>query len=133
MEVPEKEPRTGTRPKAELINQLGQTQLPVAKSNIHVITIVGQVEGHLVMPPKIKPQSMNILFLNWLQWSEPRNRRAFSHPKYSWGDVEAGLAIAEMIKSLSKPTVSLVLGGDTVLVCLLLFLPITLLLPIPLP
>jgi len=33
------------------------------------------------------------------------------------GDVEAGLAIAEMIASMSKPTVSLVLAGDTVLVC----------------
>lgn len=98
--------------KGELIESLGQTQLPVAKSNIHVITIVGQVEGHLVMPPQNKTTKYeHIIPLLVAVEQSPEIEGLLVILNTVGGDVEAGLAIAEMIKTLSKPTVSLVLGG----------------------
>ncbi|HHT64420.1 MAG: ClpP family protease [Bacillota bacterium] len=113
MEVPEKEPQNQEQgQKTELINQLGQTQLPVAKSNIHVITIVGQVEGHLVMPPQNKTTKYEHIIPQLVAVEQnPEIEGLLVILNTVGGDVEAGLAIAEMIKSLSKPTVSLVLGG----------------------
>ena len=113
MEVPEKEPQNQEQgQKTELINQLGQTQLPVAKSNIHVITIVGQVEGHLVMPPQNKTTKYEHIIPQLVAVEQnPEIEGLLVNLNTVGGDVEAGLAIAEMIKSLSKPTVSLVLGG----------------------
>jgi len=98
--------------KTELINELGQTQLPEAKSNIHVITIVGQVEGHLVMPPQNKTTKYEHVIPQLVAVEQsPEIEGLLVILNTVGGDVEAGLAIAEMIKSLSKPKVSLVLGG----------------------
>lgn len=96
----------------ETIQQLGQTTTPAAESNIYCMTIIGQVEGHLVLPPQNKTTKYEHLI--------PQLVAAEQNPKIEGiliilntvgGDVEAGLAIAEMITSLSKPTVTLVLGG----------------------
>ncbi|PWW06455.1 ATP-dependent protease ClpP protease subunit [Paenibacillus cellulosilyticus] len=97
----------------ETITQLGQTSTPApAESNIYCMTIIGQVEGHLVLPPQNKTTKYEHLI--------PQLVAAEQNPKIEGilivlntvgGDVEAGLAIAEMIASLSKPTVTLVLGG----------------------
>lgn len=96
----------------ELITELGQTQLPVSKSNVHVITIVGQVEGHLVLPPQNKTTKYEHIIPQLVaveQNSEIEGLLIILNTV--GGDVEAGLAIAEMIASLTKPTVSIVLGG----------------------
>lgn len=97
----------------DTITQLGQTSTPApAESNIYCMTIIGQVEGHLVLPPQNKTTKYEHLI--------PQLVAAEQNPKIEGilivlntvgGDVEAGLAIAEMIASLSKPTVTLVLGG----------------------
>lgn len=96
----------------DTIQQLGQTTTPAAESNIYCMTIIGQVEGHLVLPPQNKTTKYEHLI--------PQLVAAEQNPKIEGiliilntvgGDVEAGLAIAEMITSLSKPTVTLVLGG----------------------
>jgi ATP-dependent protease ClpP protease subunit len=96
----------------ETIQQLGQTTTPNGESNIHCMTIIGQVEGHLVLPPQNKTTKYEHLI--------PQLVAAEQNQKIEGvliilntvgGDVEAGLAIAEMIASLSKPTVTLVLGG----------------------
>lgn len=96
----------------ETIQQLGQTVTPAAESNIFCMTIIGQVEGHIVLPPQNKTTKYEHLI--------PQLVAAEQNPKIEGilivlntvgGDVEAGLAIAEMISSLSKPTVTLVLGG----------------------
>ncbi|MGI6684800.1 MAG: ClpP family protease [Bacillota bacterium] len=101
-----------TQQKTELINEFGQTQLPAVKSNIHVITIVGQVEGHLVMPPQNKTTKYEHIIPQLVAVEQNREIEGLLVILNTvGGDVEAGLAIAEMIKSLSKPTVSLVLGG----------------------
>jgi ATP-dependent protease ClpP protease subunit len=96
----------------EAIQQLGQTTTPNGESNIHCMTIIGQVEGHIVLPPQNKTTKYEHLI--------PQLVAAEQNQKIEGvliilntvgGDVEAGLAIAEMISSLSKPTVTLVLGG----------------------
>nr|WP_120465071.1 ATP-dependent Clp protease proteolytic subunit [Paenibacillus aceti] len=96
-----------------LIQQLGQTAVPTpGESNIYCLTIIGQIEGHLVLPPQNKTTKYEHLI--------PQLVAAEQNPKIEGlliilntvgGDVEAGLAIAEMISSLTKPTVTVVIGG----------------------
>lgn len=97
---------------ADNIVQLGQTTVPAAESNIFCLTIIGQVEGHLMLPPQNKTTKYEHVI--------PQLVAAEQNPKVEGllivlntvgGDVEAGLAIAEMIASLSKPKVAVVLGG----------------------
>ncbi|MBE1446462.1 ClpP family protease [Paenibacillus sp. OAS669] len=99
-------------PTVENIQQLGQTATPGTDSNIFCMTIIGQVEGHIVLPPQNKTTKYEHLI--------PQLVAAEQNSKIEGvliilntvgGDVEAGLAIAEMISTLSKPTVTLVLGG----------------------
>ncbi|WP_219836716.1 ClpP family protease [Paenibacillus sp. R14(2021)] len=96
----------------ETIQQLGQTMTPASESNVFCMTIIGQVEGHIVLPPQNKTTKYEHLI--------PQLVAAEQNAKIEGimivlntvgGDVEAGLAIAEMISSLTKPTVTLVLGG----------------------
>ncbi|WP_317972509.1 ATP-dependent Clp protease proteolytic subunit [Paenibacillus sp. CCS19] len=115
-EQPEPVPPADDKRKSSVVDtitQLGQTSTPApAESNIYCMTIIGQVEGHLVLPPQNKTTKYEHLI--------PQLVAAEQNPKIEGilivlntvgGDVEAGLAIAEMIASLSKPTVTLVLGG----------------------
>ncbi|MGI6066062.1 MAG: ClpP family protease [Bacillota bacterium] len=114
MEEPEVRPKKTMqgKNKTELITELGQTQIPEGKSNVHVLTIVGQVEGHLVMPPQNKTTKYEHLIPQLVAVEQnPEIEGLLVILNTVGGDVEAGLAIAEMIRSLSKPTVSLVLGG----------------------
>jgi ATP-dependent protease ClpP protease subunit len=97
----------------EAIQQLGQTAVPGAiESNIFCLTIIGQVEGHLVLPPQNKTTKYEHL-IPQLVAAEQNNKieGVLIILNTVGGDVEAGLAIAEMIATLSKPTVTLVLGG----------------------
>ncbi|MFC5401996.1 ClpP family protease [Cohnella soli] len=96
----------------EAIVQLGQTSVPSGESNIFCLTIIGQIEGHLLLPPQNKTTKYEHVI--------PQLVAAEQNPKIEGllivlntvgGDVEAGLAIAEMISSMTKPTVTLVLGG----------------------
>ncbi|MFC5986190.1 ClpP family protease [Marinicrinis lubricantis] len=99
-------------PVADNIQQMGTPNLPQLDSNIHCLTIIGQVEGHIVLPPQNKTTKYEHII--------PQLVAAETNPKIEGvliilntvgGDVEAGLAIAEMISSMSKPTVTIVLGG----------------------
>jgi len=95
------------------LNQLGQTQSPpIPSSNIHCLNIVGQVEGHIVLPPQNKTTKYEHIIPQLVAIEQtPQIEGVLIVLNTVGGDVEAGLAIAEMIKSMSKPTVSLVLGG----------------------
>lgn len=96
----------------ESINEFGQLGLPAYQSNIHVITVVGQVEGHLEMSPQNKATKYEHIIPQLVAVEQnPQIKGLLIILNTVGGDVEAGLAIAEMIASLSKPTVSLVLGG----------------------
>ncbi len=94
------------------LNDFGELSLPKPLSNIHVITVIGQVEGHLVMPSQNKATKYEHLIPQLVAVEQSDEIEGLIVILNTvGGDVEAGLAIAEMIASLNKPTVSLVLGG----------------------
>ncbi|WP_242035327.1 ClpP family protease [Mesobacillus harenae] len=98
----------------EKIQQLGQTNVPQLSqdSKIHCLTIVGQIEGHLQLPPQNKTTKYEHLIPQIVAIEQNQNIEGLLVILNTvGGDVEAGLAISEMLASLSKPTVSLVLGG----------------------
>jgi ATP-dependent protease ClpP protease subunit len=97
----------------DTIQQLGQTAVPTpGESNILCMTIIGQVEGHLVLPPQNKTTKYEHLIPQLVAAEQNQKiEGVFIILNTVGGDVEAGLAIAEMIATLSKPTVTLVLGG----------------------
>ncbi|MBE3579294.1 MAG: ClpP family protease [Caldanaerobacter subterraneus] len=99
-------------PVQENIKNLGQTNLPNFESNIHCLTIIGQIEGHMILPPQNKTTKYEHIIPQLVAIEEnPSIKGVLVLLNTVGGDVEAGLAIAEMIASLSKPTVSIVLGG----------------------
>lgn len=114
IEINDKPKETNIEGNHELQNlkELGNTEMPEHKSDIFTLNIIGQIEGHIVLPPQSKatryehviPQLVNIE-------ENPQIKGLLVLLNTVGGDVEAGLAIAEMINSLSKPTVSLVIGG----------------------
>lgn len=95
------------------LKQLGQVAPaePVG-SDIHTMVIIGQIEGHLVLPTKNKTTKYEHIIPQLVAIEQnPRIKGLLVILNTVGGDVEAGLAIAEMLESISKPTVSLVLGG----------------------
>ncbi len=97
---------------ANNIKELGQIEIPAFKSDIHCLTITGQVEGHMVLPPQNKTTKYEHVMPQLVAVEEnPQIKGLLIILNTVGGDVEAGLALAEMIASLSKPTVSIVLGG----------------------
>ncbi|MFW5995726.1 MAG: ClpP family protease [Halanaerobiaceae bacterium] len=95
------------------LKQLGQNK-PVSQpeSDIHTISIIGQIEGHQVLPPKNKTTKYEHIIPQLVAVEEnPKIRGLLLILNTVGGDIEAGLAIAEMISSMNKPTISLVLGG----------------------
>lgn len=106
------------------IQQLGQTNVPqMNESRIHCLTIIGQVEGHVQLPPQNKTTKYEHIIPQIVAIEQnPKIEGLLLILNTVGGDVEAGLAISEMVASLSKPTVSLVLGGDIPSVYRLLFL-----------
>lgn len=98
---------------AENVEKLGTTEVPTSdKDNIHCLTIIGQIEGHMTLPPQNKTTKYEHV-LPQLAAIEDNDdiEGVLILINTVGGDVEAGLAISEMVASLSKPTVSLVLGG----------------------
>lgn len=116
---PASAPGKGGRPKAspqaaiESVKQFGEPSVAVSPaSRIHVMTIVGQVEGHIVLPPQNKSTKYEHVLPQLVAIEQnPEVKGVLVLLNTVGGDVEAGLAIAEMLSSMSKPTVSLVLGG----------------------
>ena len=95
------------------LKALGQTTTPVpTESHIHTMIIVGQIEGHMILPPKNKTTKYEHIIPQLVAIEQNKNIKGLLVILNTvGGDVEAGLAIAEMLESLSKATVSLVLGG----------------------
>lgn len=95
------------------IQQLGQARLAApGPSRMQMIPIVGQIEGHIILPPKNKATKYEHIIPQLVAVEQnPKIKGVLFVLNTVGGDIEAGLAIAEMIHSLSKPTVSLVLGG----------------------
>lgn len=101
--------------KDKKINEYGQTVLDNGQREhkIHLLSIIGEIEGHECLPQHNKTTKYEHV-LPQLAAIEDSNEidGLLILINTVGGDVEAGLAIAEMIASLSKPTVSLVLGGS---------------------
>jgi len=84
----------------------------IGKSPIQCITIIGQVEGHIVLSDQTKTTKYEHIIPLLLAIEESKDVKGFVLILNTMGgDVEAGLAIAEMVSGMSTPSVSLVLGG----------------------
>lgn len=82
------------------------------RGNIQFLTVIGQVEGHQVLPPQNKSTKYEHVIPQLVMAAESVEVEGILILLNTvGGDVEAGLAIAELISRLGKPTVSLVLGG----------------------
>ena len=82
------------------------------QSDIQYLTVIGNIEGHMVLPPMNKTTKYENIIPQLIAIEEnPNIKGLLTILNTVGGDVEAGLAIAELITTLSKPTVSLVLGG----------------------
>lgn len=98
--------------KRENIKEFGRETLGTNKSEIQMIPIIGQIEGHEVLPPQTKSTKYEHVIPQLISIEENSSIKGVLIVLNTvGGDVEAGLAIAEMIRSLSKVTVSLVVGG----------------------
>lgn len=97
----------------DLIKELGLlTTGTDFETDIQYINIIGSIEGHNVLPPDNKATKYEHLIPQLIAVEEnPKLKGLLVVLNTVGGDVEAGLALAEMISTLSKPTVSLVLGG----------------------
>ena len=92
----------------EEVQELGQ----VRQGSIHCLTIIGQIEGHQVLPDDVKATKYEHILPTIAAVEEsPDITALLILLNTAGGDVEAGLAIAEMIAGMRKPTASLVLGG----------------------
>ncbi len=81
-------------------------------SPIHILSIIGQIEGHINLPPQNKTTKYEHLMPQLVAIEQDPNIKGFMLlMNTAGGDVEAGLALAEMISGMSKPSVALVLGG----------------------
>ena len=95
----------------ELVD-LGASTTKTARGTIYTLTIIGQIEGHQALPENIKTTKYEhvIPLLAAVEESEEIDGLLLLLNTVG-GDIEAGLAIAELIAGMKKPTVSLVLGG----------------------
>lgn len=97
---------------AEAVRETGTAPLPPVQSDIHCITVIGQIEGHLVLPPQNKTTKYEHIIPQLIAVEESKDiKGVLLILNTVGGDVEAGLALAELISTMSKPVVSLVLGG----------------------
>ena len=98
----------------EQIKDMGQLTLEQEEGHkIHLMSIIGEVEGHETLSPNAKTTKYEHVLPKLAAIEDDKNVDGVMLLLNTvGGDVESGLAIAEMISSLSKPTVSLVLGGS---------------------
>lgn len=97
----------------QTVIDFGSSMVRTPVGTIYIMTIVGQIEGHQLLPPDQKSTKYeHILPLLAMIEKDERIDGLLILLNNAGGDVEAGLAIAEVIASMSKPTVSLVLGGS---------------------
>lgn len=96
----------------ELIREFGQSVSQNAKHLIHCLTVIGQVEGHYVLAEQNKTTKYEHIIPALVAIEQDRNVEGLLIILNTvGGDVEAGLAIAELISGMKTPTVSIVVGG----------------------
>ncbi|MDY3618421.1 ClpP family protease [Agathobaculum sp.] len=99
-------------PEENSIAQTGSVTAKTSRGTVHCITIIGQIEGHMELPQQNKTTKYEHLIpqITAVEQAEDIDGMLILLNTVG-GDVEAGLAIAELIAGMEKPTVSLVLGG----------------------
>lgn len=101
-----------TKDKIQNVKELGNTNLADPNKKIQVLSIIGQIEGHSVLPPQTKATKYEHIIPQLIDIEQNNEVKGLLIVLNTvGGDVEAGLAISEMIRSMSKPTVSIVIGG----------------------
>ncbi|MCM1524190.1 MAG: ATP-dependent Clp protease proteolytic subunit [Ruminococcus sp.] len=94
------------------MERFGETESQNAKHLIHCLTIIGQIEGHYTAPPSSKTTKYEHIMPALVAIEQDRSIEGLLIILNTvGGDVEAGLAIAELISGMKTPTVSVVLGG----------------------
>lgn len=94
------------------LREIGQIRLPEPVEDIYCLNIIGQIEGHQVLPPQSKTTKYEHVIPQLVAVEQnPKIEGILLILNTAGGDVEAGLAISELVCSLSKPSVSIVLGG----------------------
>ena len=114
--VPAAEPVKGNEKdnveQLEEIMELGSTTVRGSRYAVHCLTIVGQIEGHGLLPPQTKTTKYEHVLPQLAAIEEAEDIDGLLILLNTvGGDIEAGLAIAELISGMNTPTVSLVLGG----------------------
>lgn len=110
-----KQTGNGSDEREDQIHEYGMTDLEdeEREHRIHLMTIIGEIEGHDVLPNTSKATKYEHVLPKLAQVEEDRDVDGLLLLLNTMGgDVESGLAIAEMVASMSKPSVSLVLGGS---------------------
>ncbi|MBM7613724.1 ClpP family protease [Alkaliphilus hydrothermalis] len=111
-ELPDKPEMKEQNVSLQNIQALGTNNIPKKEENIHILTIIGHIEGHMVAPPQNKSTKYEHIIPQLVAVEDnPNIEGLLVILNTVGGDVEAGLAISELIQSLSKPKVTLVLGG----------------------
>ncbi len=104
--------QTGSLDQTEQIEKTGSVTSAGGEHVIHCLTIVGQIEGHYILPSQNKTTKYEHVIPQLVAIEEdPQIEGLLVILNTVGGDVEAGLAIAELIAGMKTPTVSLVLGG----------------------
>ena len=104
--------KTAEQENIELIKETGAVKTENKRGNIHCLNIIGQIEGHMILPPQNKTTKYEHVIPQLIAIEQDDNIDGLLIILNTvGGDVEAGLAIAEMLSSMRKPTASLVLGG----------------------
>ncbi|HWS43337.1 MAG TPA: ATP-dependent Clp protease proteolytic subunit [Pseudoflavonifractor sp.] len=112
LETGNEEKETDLSDRQQQIVDMGSSTIKTQRGTIHTLTIVGQIEGHQILPPTSKSTKYEHVMplLATIEESDEVDGLLILLNTVG-GDIEAGLAIAELISSMKKPTVSLVLGG----------------------
>ncbi len=103
---------TITEAQTKELLDMGGTTTKTSRGNIYTLTIIGQIEGHQILPESVKTTKYEhvLPLLASIEESDEVDGLLLLLNTVG-GDIEAGLAIAELISGMRKPTVSLVLGG----------------------
>lgn len=108
----EQEKKDRIQEEREQTIEFGSAELKSDRGNIHCLTIIGQIEGHQVLAENTKTTKYEHVIpqIAAIEESDEIDGLLILLNTVG-GDIEAGLAIAELIAGMKKPTVSLVLGG----------------------
>lgn len=109
-DLPQNDGEIGQR--LQMMEDTGSVTTDNGRHRIHCMTIVGQIEGHYVLPTETKSTKYEHMIPQLVAVDEsPEIEGLLLVLNTVGGDIEAGLALAELIAGMKKPTVSLVLGG----------------------